>query len=59
MNSISQKGNICMNPFTIFAYITFRFMGTTAEQYRQIGNGIAVPVGEWAGHELVRYFEAA
>lgn len=38
---------------------TFQFTGTTAEQYRQIGNGVAVPVGEWAGRELVRYFEAA
>jgi DNA (cytosine-5)-methyltransferase 1 len=37
----------------------FRFAGTTADQYRQIGNGVAVPVGEWAGRELVRYFETA
>lgn len=27
---------------------------TTA--YRQIGNGVSVPVAEWAGREMVRYF---
>lgn len=35
---------------------SFDFCGTAQEQYRQIGNGVAVPVGEWAGRELVRYF---
>ncbi len=37
---------------------SYRFAGTTAEQYRQIGNGVAVPVGEWAGQEIKRYFAA-
>lgn len=36
---------------------TFTFAGTPQEQFRQIGNGVAVPVGEWAGREMVRYFQ--
>lgn len=34
----------------------FRFAGTTRDAYRQIGNGVSVPVGEWIGREIVRYF---
>jgi DNA (cytosine-5)-methyltransferase 1 len=34
----------------------FRFAGTTADAYRMIGNGVSVPVGEWIGRELRRYF---
>lgn len=35
---------------------TYEFCGTPRQQYRQIGNGVAVPVGEWLGRELHRYF---
>lgn len=36
---------------------SFEFpVGKTAA-YRQIGNGVAVPMARWAGSELVRYFE--
>lgn len=35
---------------------SFEFCGTDSQAYKQIGNGVAVPVGEWAGRELVRYF---
>jgi len=35
---------------------TYHFCGTSQQQYRQIGNGVAVPVGRWAGQELQRYF---
>jgi len=55
-----------MRPYSVREYArlqsvpnTFRFAGSTAEQYHQIGDGVAVPVGEWAGRELVCYFEAA
>lgn len=27
-----------------------------ATAYRQIGNGVSVPVGEWVGREVTRYF---
>jgi DNA (cytosine-5)-methyltransferase 1 len=37
---------------------SFTFAGTARQQYRQIGNGVAVPVGEWAARELVRYFNS-
>jgi len=35
---------------------SFTFAGTRQEQYRQIGNGVPVPMGEWAGREWCRYF---
>ena len=34
----------------------FTFAGTARDAYRQIGNGVSVPVGEWIGAELLRYF---
>jgi DNA (cytosine-5)-methyltransferase 1 len=34
----------------------FTFAGTARDAYRMIGNGVSVPVGEWVGRELVRYF---
>lgn len=35
----------------------FEFNCSQADAYRQIGNGVAVPKGRWAGYELRRYFE--
>lgn len=35
---------------------TFEFMGTSRQAYKMIGNGVSVPVGEWLGRELRRYF---
>lgn len=35
---------------------TFNFCGTPRDAYRQIGNGVSVPVGEWIGREVTRYF---
>ncbi|WP_372809040.1 DNA cytosine methyltransferase [Pontiella sp.] len=37
-------------------WFTFNCSDTAA--YRMIGNGVSVPVGEWIGRELKRYFEA-
>jgi DNA (cytosine-5)-methyltransferase 1 len=34
----------------------FTFCGSRWDAYRQIGNGVSVPVGEWIGREGVRYF---
>lgn len=33
-----------------------KFSGSQAEQYKQIGNAVAVPVGRWIGQELTKYF---
>ena len=35
---------------------SFTFAGSPAAAYRMIGNGVSVPVGEWIGRELLRYF---
>lgn len=35
---------------------SYQFSGTPQQQYRQIGNGVAVPVGRWIGQEFCRYF---
>lgn len=34
----------------------FYFTGTDNDAYRIIGNGVPVPMAEWIGHELQRYF---
>jgi DNA (cytosine-5)-methyltransferase 1 len=51
-------------PYTVREYArlqglpdNFRFVGTERDAFRMIGNGVAVPVGEWAGREIVRYFK--
>jgi len=50
-------------PYTVREYARlqgvpdwFRFEGTDRDAYRQIGNGVSVPVGEWVGREIIRYF---
>lgn len=52
-------------PYTVREYArlqgvpdTFRFAGSDRDAYRMIGNGVSVPVGEWIGRELTRYFAA-
>ena len=34
----------------------FKFPVSDTAAYRQIGNGVSVPVGQWVGEELTRYF---
>jgi DNA (cytosine-5)-methyltransferase 1 len=50
-------------PYTVREYArlqgvpdSFQFEGTDRDAYRMIGNGVSVPVGEWVGREVVRYF---
>lgn len=38
---------------------SFKFPVSDTAAYRQIGNGVSVPVGEWVGKEIKRYMEAA
>lgn len=35
---------------------SFQFVGGDRAAYKMIGNGVSVPVGEWIGRELLRYF---
>ena len=50
-------------PYTVREYArlqgvpdTFAFGGSDNDAYRMIGNGVSVPVGEWIGAEIRRYF---
>ncbi len=35
----------------------FKFSGTDRQAYKQIGNGVPVPIGIWVANELKRYFK--
>lgn len=55
-----------VRPYTVREYArlqgvpdSFTFVGTPQEAYRMIGNGVSVPVGEWVGREVCRYFGKA
>jgi len=37
----------------------FEFTCSDTNAYKQIGNGVSVPVGQWIGEELLRYFNHA
>lgn len=37
---------------------TFQFIGGDRAAYKMIGNGVSVPVGQWIGTEIKRYFAA-
>ena len=52
-----------VRPYTVREYArlqgvpdTFSFSGRENDAYRMIGNGVSVPVGQWIGSEIVRYF---
>jgi DNA (cytosine-5)-methyltransferase 1 len=52
-----------VRPYTVREYArlqgvpdTFTFAGGANDAYRMIGNGVSVPVGEWIGGEITRYF---
>lgn len=57
----SYKGGY--RPFTVREYARlqgvpddFEFAGGDSNKYRQIGNGVPVPIGRWVGNEINRYF---
>lgn len=50
-------------PYTVREYARlqgvpdgFEFAGSSRDAYRQIGNGVSIPVGRWIGQEISRYF---
>jgi DNA (cytosine-5)-methyltransferase 1 len=54
-----------VRPYTVREYArlqgvpdSFQFLGGARAAYKMIGNGVSVPVGEWVGREIVRYFNA-
>jgi DNA (cytosine-5)-methyltransferase 1 len=53
-----------VRPYTVREYArlqgvpdTFSFAGSSNDAYRMIGNGVSVPVGDWIGSEIKRYFK--
>jgi DNA (cytosine-5)-methyltransferase 1 len=53
-----------VRPYTVREYArlqgvpdSFTFAGGANDAYRMIGNGVSVPVGEWIGSEIKRYFK--
>ena len=36
----------------------FKFAGSRLDIYRQVGNGVPVPIGEWVGRQWMRYFNS-
>lgn len=53
-----------VRPYTVREYArlqgvpdAFTFAGGANDAYRMIGNGVSVPVGEWIGSEIKRYFQ--
>lgn len=53
-----------VRPYTVREYARlqgvpdwFEFSGSDNEAYRMIGNGVAVPLGEWLGGEIRRYYK--
>lgn len=54
-----------LRPYTVREYArlqgvpdNFVFAGVRNDAYRQIGNGVSIPAGEWIGKETVRYFQS-
>lgn len=62
---VDRRFPFAARPYTVREYArlqgvpdTFQFSGSDRDAYRQIGNGVSVPVGEWVGRELTRYFNS-
>jgi DNA (cytosine-5)-methyltransferase 1 len=54
-----------VRPYTVREYARlqgvpddFKFVGGDRKAYQMIGNGVAVPVAEWIGREVLRYFNS-
>lgn len=58
-----KKHSLGMRPYSVKEYArlqgfpdSFKFSGNQWEQYKQIGNAVAIPVARWIGSEMIRYF---
>jgi DNA (cytosine-5)-methyltransferase 1 len=59
-----KRFNLGVRPYSVREYArlqglpdSFIFPVSDTAAYRQIGNGVAVPMGEWIGTEMTRYFK--
>lgn len=60
---VDNRFPLGVRPYTVREYARlqgvpddFVFAGSNRDAYRQIGNGVSIPIGEWLGEELHRYF---
>jgi DNA (cytosine-5)-methyltransferase 1 len=60
---VDRRAELGVRPYSVREYArlqgfpdSFNFSGTENQQFTQIGNAVAVPVGQWIGGELMRYF---
>jgi DNA (cytosine-5)-methyltransferase 1 len=63
LSSKRQRFPFGVRPYSVREYArlqgvpdSFSFIGGDRAAYRMIGNGVSVPVGEWLGREILRYF---
>jgi DNA (cytosine-5)-methyltransferase 1 len=61
---VDRRSKLGVRPYTVREYARlqgvpdwFNFIGSDAQAYRMIGNGVSVPVGRWIGREIRRYFK--
>ncbi|MDE9427486.1 DNA cytosine methyltransferase [Xenorhabdus bovienii] len=59
---VDKRFPLGVRPYTVREYARlqgvpdwFQFPVSQTEAYRQIGNGVSVPVGKWIGNEITRY----
>ena len=53
--SIARNSSVC-NDRAQTRHVKIGSAGCERKAYRMIGNGVSVPVGEWIGSEIRRYF---
>ncbi|MDE2105164.1 MAG: DNA cytosine methyltransferase [Patescibacteria group bacterium] len=61
---VDKRFQLGVRPYSVREYArlqgvpdSFKFIGSASQAYKMIGNGVSVPVGEWLGSEIVRYFK--
>jgi DNA (cytosine-5)-methyltransferase 1 len=60
---VDKSHKLGVRPYTVREYArimgvpdTYQFAGPKTSQYRQIGNGVPVPLARWIGENAMRYF---
>lgn len=63
---VDQRFPLGVRPYSVREYARlqgvpdwFQFNCSKTAAYRMIGNGVPVPIGQWVGREIKRYFKAS